>query len=737
VPPGPHPFVYRCRDSSGNEASMSFTVRAVRPPDTVRPELTLLGADSLAVYDGEAYSDPGYYCYDDRDGKLRVEVHDPVDTRSRKAYVVLYACADSAGNRASAERKVSVVRRPDTLAPSISLKGPDTALAYRGESYADPGAVCLDARDGQLPVQALGTIDTGKRGMQSLAFACADSAGNKARIERAVRVVLRPDTVKPALTLIGRDSLQVWQGQAYSDSGAECTDDRDGALPVRANGILNTALLGPQTLSLRCADSAGNEAIRIRKVLVVRLPDTTKPVLGLRGPDSIQIWQGQPYSDPGATCADDRDGPLPVRISGSVDTTVRDLYSLAYECADSAGNVSARARKVAVVRVPDAVKPVLTLNGPARPRILRGTTYADSGAACLDDRDGIRPVESRGEVDGSVPGTYTIEYACADSAGNKADPVSRTVSVRAPDTLPPVISLAGTDTLILVSPAGYFEPGGTCRDAEDGDIPLIQLDVKSPAGPGWYQKGYACTDKAGNTATKFRTFKIGLFGTYLPAIADGQIDTNNVWANVGASSALSLALEPGGGYFDIIRFNLSDAGKAGLKAAKLHIFTFLHDSRWPGGFMKLTFKVYRVKSDWVEGTGDWFYHDGGYRNGGESWFHYYPLSDSLKAVVTNPAQPSGITGADRALVRDTALVPVSSRTDSAYFRAWWEPTQVPPPEQLTPVELDVTDYVKTADPSRDYGFLIKVTGLPAGMLLGFITREASGGQWAPRLMLEY
>lgn len=739
IPRGKYRVEYLCSDSAGNKESLYVPVKAIRRPDPVPPRLTLRGQDSLVLFDGETYADAGADCIDAQDGILPVEIHNPVDTRVRMEYRVLYGCADTAGNPAGAERKVRVIRKPDPEKPVIMLRGPDTAVAYLHEGYTDSGAVCLDDRDGRLAAAIEGTIDTEKRGLQTLALTCADTAGNAARVVRAVRVQLRPDTVKPVLTLRGSDSVQVWQGQAYADSGADCADDRDGILPVRIAGILNTGLRGPQSLSLRCADSAGNEAVRIRQVLVIRVPDLVKPVLKLSGPDSIEVWQGTVYYDSGATCADDRDGPLPVQYGGWVNTAVRGPYAMTFRCADSVGNASDLVRKVRVIRVPDPVKPVLTLRGPANIVIQPAPAYSDSGAICEDDRDGILPALPHGSVNSATPGTYKIRYACADSAGNEADSVTRSIQVKGPDVVPPVISLAGTDTLILVSGAAFIDPGGSCRDDEDGPIPLTLLGITKPVTTSsWYQAGYTCKDKAGNVAVKYRTLKIGLFGTYISDTADSQIDTLNSWANVGGSIGSCFVAEPRGNYFGMVRFDLTKVNKAGLKSAKLHFFTTLHGKPNVAGFRKYDFDVYRMTSGWVEGTGDWFYHDGAYRNTGDVWYQNYPLSDSMKAIVTNPSVPSGVTGASVSLVRENALIKIASQSDSLYYGPWCgNPDQWPIPDRLTPVELDITQYIKTADPATDYGFIVKVRGVPSGMLLDYMNREADGGKWAPRLMLEY
>jgi hypothetical protein len=90
------------------------------------------------------------------------------------------------------------------------------------------------------------------------------------------------------------------------------------------------------------------------------------------------------------------------------------------------------------------------------------------------------------------------------------------------------------------------------------------------------------------------------------------------------------------------------------------------------------------------------------------------------------------------LVRDSALVKVSSQSDSLYYGPWCgNPNQYVAPDHLTPLELDVTDYVKSADPAKDFGFLVKVPNLPAGMSVAYLTRDVGGGLWAPRLVLEY
>jgi len=208
--------------------------------------------------------------------------------------------------------------------------------------------------------------------------------------------------------------------------------------------------------------------------------------------------------------------------------------------------------------------------------------------------------------------------------------------------------------------------------------------------------------------------------------------------NNGAVAAISFLTLPVGHYFATIKFDMAKVDRASLKSAKLHFFAFLHGAPYSGGMANYTFHVYALKKDWTEGTGNWFYFQGGFQNGGQTWLQYYPMPDSEKARSTNPAVNSGVTGASKAMVRDSALIPVATQTNKLYFGPWCgNPEQIPSPDHLTPVEIDVTDFVKGPGNLSAYGFIIKVDGVDQVPHMGFTTREAGDGSWATRLMLEY
>ncbi|MEL0153893.1 MAG: immunoglobulin-like domain-containing protein, partial [Halieaceae bacterium] len=91
-------------------------------------------------------------------------------------------------------------------------------------------------------------------------------------------------------------------------------------------------------------------------------------------------------------------------------------------------------------------------------------------ATANDNIDGTVSVSVSGVV-GSDPGSYTIIYSAADSAGNQSQ-VSREVVVVARDRTPPVISLIGGTTLEIREGEAFEDPGATATDDRDGNVDI-------------------------------------------------------------------------------------------------------------------------------------------------------------------------------------------------------------------------------------------------------------------------
>ena len=102
---------YSVKDSSGNQAE---AFRPLRYDDPIPPTLTLHGDSAPVLRIGTAYEEPGFSAVDNLDGEItdRVEVSGAVDRWRAGTYSIHYAVTDSYGNRAEAERTVTVEKAP-------------------------------------------------------------------------------------------------------------------------------------------------------------------------------------------------------------------------------------------------------------------------------------------------------------------------------------------------------------------------------------------------------------------------------------------------------------------------------------------------------------------------------------------------------------------------------------------------------------------------------------------------
>jgi hypothetical protein len=102
---------------------------------------------------------------------------------------------------------------------------------------------------------------------------------------------------------------------------------------------------GHHEITLTVTDTSNASSSAIAYVDIV---DTTPPVVTLNGAADVTITSGGVFNDPGATAVDVCDGPLPVSVSGSANTSVPGTYAIVYSAQDGAGYVGSETRTVHV-----------------------------------------------------------------------------------------------------------------------------------------------------------------------------------------------------------------------------------------------------------------------------------------------------------------------------------------------------------------------------------------------------
>ena len=126
--------------------------------------------------------------------------------------------------------------------------------------------------------------------------------------------------------------------------------------------------------------------------------------------------------DEGAVSDDAWDGLASVVGMGTVDTQSIAQYSITYDFSDSSGNAAQTVTRV--INVIDSAAPIITLNVTSPYQHEAGTSFTDPGAVSNDAQDGPEDILGEGVVTANAPGTYTLTYTAADSAGNQATPVT-------------------------------------------------------------------------------------------------------------------------------------------------------------------------------------------------------------------------------------------------------------------------------------------------------------------------
>ena len=498
---GTYIISYNVSDAAGNAATQ--VNRTVVVADTIAPVITLIGNSTINHEQGTTFTDPGASASDSFDGDISADivVTGSVNANVAGTYTLTYNVSDAAGNNATTVTRDVIVA--DTTAPTLTLIGNSPYDHDQGTTFVDPGATANDSFEGDITgsIVVTGTVDANTAGTYTLTYNVSDSSGNAATA--ITRTVVVADLTPPVITLTGSNTVNHEQGTVYTDAGATASDTLDGDITANivVSGTVNANIAGTYTLNYNVSDAAGNNATTVTRTVIVA--DTTVPVITLTGLSTINHEQGTAFSDPGATATDNIDGDITLSIvkTGSVNASVAGTYILNYDVSDSAGNAAITVTRTVIVS--DTTAPVITLAGSNPINHEQGTSFTDPGASASDNIDGdiSGNIVVTGSVNASVAGTYTLSYNVSDAAGNNATTVTRDVIVA--DTLPPTITLVGSDPYNHEQGTVFTDPGATASDVADGDISgsIVVTGTVNANAAGSYVLSYDVTDAAGNVAT--------------------------------------------------------------------------------------------------------------------------------------------------------------------------------------------------------------------------------------------
>ncbi|HQL94640.1 MAG TPA: DUF5011 domain-containing protein [Candidatus Hydrogenedentes bacterium] len=166
----------------------------------------------------------------------------------------------------------------------------------------------------------------------------------------------------------------------------------------------------------------------------------------------------------------------------------------------------------------DTVAPVIVLNGGSPVTVECGGVYTELGATATDNVDPVvNVIVDNSAVNTSSPGSYTVYYDAADSAGN-ASQETRTVVVE--DTTAPTVVIDGGTTQAGACGVPLTLNTATASDVCQGSVAATVFDLGglNPADPavGVYFVVYEAVDSAANRGTA--TLTVTVTDTAMPLL---------------------------------------------------------------------------------------------------------------------------------------------------------------------------------------------------------------------------
>lgn len=224
--------------------------------------------------------------------------------------------------------------------------------------------------------------------------------------------------------------------------------------------------------------------------------DRTPPVITRIGADTVTSEIGLVYIDKGANAFDNLDGVISYTTTNNINTQVQGYYTVTYNAIDKAGNEAAPVNRTVNING-DNSAPVITILGNKPFYHNVKTNYNDAGATAYDSAEGVINITNiNSTVNSNALGTYKVTYIASDSKGN-TDSATRIVYVV--DSLAPVITLSGKDTIYVEVKTGFKEPGYSVVDNNDPNpsITINPINVDSTKIQTVVVT-YSATDNKGN-----------------------------------------------------------------------------------------------------------------------------------------------------------------------------------------------------------------------------------------------
>ncbi len=454
--PGVYTITYNVSDASGNAATPVTRTVTVKP---AVPAVTG-SVDGLKTVTVSATPGAEVKLYDkagnllakktaDASGNVRFDDVDPDDG---------YDVTQTLGGVES-DCSVSIDVKPDVNAPVLTVVSRDGKInleAKVGEVYRDPGAIAIDAEEGDITFKML-TIHPFITGVS---YKTTSGSAIQTTSGTAIEV-----TSGSALNLISTNAiyvnesgeLEVTSGSAIDITSGSAIDIFTGFTPEEP---------GTFNIVYYVKDLADNFAQAVR-TLIIKPMDLNvsgsvdgKKVVTVTGAEpgaEVNLYDAKGNLVDTAT-ADSKGKVIFMNVTPADDYTASQVVNGVASDASDSVDVGA-----------DKGAPVITLRGEAEITLVAGALYADAGADAEDPEEGdlTDKIKAVNQVNTSEPGRYYITYNVEDSTGNKAAEKVRTLIV-----IPQAPSVTGSENGIKTVTVTGAIPGAAVTLYDESGVPV-------------------------------------------------------------------------------------------------------------------------------------------------------------------------------------------------------------------------------------------------------------------------
>jgi PKD repeat protein len=331
---GTYTVKYNVMDNAGNKA-VEVIRTVIVTKDLTSPSLTLNAPLVVTIPVFTSFIEPGYSATDNISGNVTSSVvvdKSQLDTARVGTYIVTYTAFDAENNPGIKTRTVHVV---DVTPPQFVMNGANPLEIEVFSSFTDPGVIVSDNYDSVIFATSTSNLNMGVIGSYTIVYVAKDASGNITTVQRTVNVV---DKTAPVLQVFA-DTIKVEVFGKLIAPLMVVTDNYDPQPVISIQGVYDLNVTGNYTIDYIATDNSGNQSLP--HPVVIKVSDTQKPVITLKGPFLMTIARWSVFVDPGVDVDDNYDTGLVVVKGGNFLTTIEEgLSYITYNVTDKSGNVA-------------------------------------------------------------------------------------------------------------------------------------------------------------------------------------------------------------------------------------------------------------------------------------------------------------------------------------------------------------------------------------------------------------